>query len=78
MLFQNKYRIESARLKGYDYSAIGSYFITICTRDRTPYFGSVQNGQMTLSEMGHIADNIWKTIPNHFTFTELDEFVIMP
>lgn len=39
--FQNKYRIPSARLKGYDYSSNGCYFITICTKNRQCYFGSI-------------------------------------
>ncbi len=39
--FQNTYRIPSARLPGYDYGQNGSYFITICTRNKEPYFGEI-------------------------------------
>ena len=39
--FQNKYRIASARLQGYDYGSNGFYFVTICTKNRECYFGSV-------------------------------------
>lgn len=42
-LFQNKYRIPTARLSGYDYGSDGMYFITICTQDRLPYFVETQN-----------------------------------
>jgi len=41
--FQEKYRIHSARLKNWDYSAKGSYFITICTQNREHYFGEINN-----------------------------------
>lgn len=39
--FQNKYRIPSARLKGYDYGSHGLYFVTICTKEKTHYFGNI-------------------------------------
>ena len=40
-LYKNKYRIEPARLLGYDYGCNGAYHITICTKDRLPYFGVI-------------------------------------
>jgi len=40
-LFRNKYRIESSRLTGYDYSSAGWYFVTICTGNRIKYFGDI-------------------------------------
>jgi len=40
--FQGKYRIESARLKGWDYSKNAGYFITGCTANRVHYFGEIQ------------------------------------
>lgn len=76
--FQNKYRIESTRLKGYDYSKAGSYFVTICTQNREHYFGKIRNGQMELSEIGKIAFLYWKDIPNHISKIKLGEFIIMP
>jgi putative transposase len=39
--YQNKYRIPSARLQGYDYGQNGAYFITICTKNRIHYFGEI-------------------------------------
>src|SRR5664280_555297 len=77
-LFRNKYRIESTRYRGYDYSSPGKYFITICTKNRKPYFGEVENGKMGLSELGIIAKKFWKEIPGHFPNIKLDEFIIMP
>jgi REP element-mobilizing transposase RayT len=77
-LFRNKYLIESTRLKGFDYSAPGKYFITICTKNKIPFFGKICNGEMILSESGIIAHNSWLAIPSHFPSALLDEFIIMP
>ncbi|MBP1629529.1 MAG: Transposase like protein [Bacteroidetes bacterium] len=76
--FQNKYRIPSARLQGWDYGQNGAYFVTICTQNRECYFGDILEGKMILSEMGMIArDNLFE-IKNQFPFVELDAFVVMP
>ena len=77
-LFRNKYRIGSIRYRGFDYSSPGKYFITICTKNKLPYFGKIENGIMILSDPGLIANKCWQEIPNHFPFIELDEFFIMP
>lgn len=76
--FQNKYRIPSARLQNWDYGANGAYFITICTQHKEFYFGDIDNGIMTLSELGQMAERFWMEIPNHFPFIELGNFVVMP
>ena len=76
--YQNKYRIESARLKNWDYGSNGAYFITICTKNREHYFGEIENKKMILSEIGKLAHQFWEEIPNHFPFVELGNFVVMP
>jgi len=76
--FRNRYRIPSARLPGWDYTAAGVYFITICTRERIPYLGEIQNDEIHLSDLGGVARQFWVEIPNHFPNVILDEFVIMP
>ncbi|MBE9140082.1 transposase [Nodosilinea sp. LEGE 07088] len=68
----------SLRLKGYDYSAAGAYFITICTFQRRCLFGQVVNGEMQLNEFGQIATECWQAIPEHFSHIELDEYIVMP
>lgn len=78
MLFKNKYRIESSRLKDYDYSRPGAYYITIVTKHRKQYFGEVLNCQMNLNQFGKIVHDKWKEIPDHFPYVILDEFVVMP
>jgi len=51
----DKHHRRSIRLKGYDYSLPGAYFITICTRQREALFGQVQDGRMHPSRLGEIA-----------------------
>ncbi len=76
--YKNKYRIESTRLPYWDYGWNAAYFITICTKNRAPFFGHIAGGQMQLSAMGHIANSCWYEIPNHFPFVELGAHIIMP
>jgi len=76
--FLNKYRIQSARLQFWDYGNDGAYFITLCTNDREHYFGKISGGTMILNGAGKLAERFWNEIQNHFPFTELDRFVIMP
>jgi REP element-mobilizing transposase RayT len=68
----------SIRLKNYDYSTTGLYFITICCQDMAHMFGHVANGEMVLNDPGKIANQCWLDIPNHFTNVILHEHVIMP
>lgn len=77
-LFKNKYRIESTRLRGWDYRNPGYYFVTICTKNRELRFGRIMNSEMHFSPIGEIAAQCWREIPDHQTGIELDEFVIMP
>jgi len=77
-LFKDKYRIESTRLKGWDYRNPGFYFITICTKNREHYFGNIADDEMHLSAAGEIAAQCWREIPVHHAGVELDEFVVIP
>lgn len=76
--FQNKYRIESRRLKNWDYTNNGAYFITICTKNRQHFFGKIIDKIMILNKIGLFANDFWAEIPNHFPFVELGNFQIMP
>src|SRR6266487_3205815 len=58
-LFKDRYRVESARLKGWDYSAAGYYFVTICTRNRECWLGEVIDGIMRLSSVGEVVAEEW-------------------
>ncbi len=68
----------SLRYPGRDYSYPGKYFVTICTANRTKWFGQITNSKMQLSDIGSIACKFWYDIPLHFPYVTLDEFVIMP
>ncbi|MGM9475421.1 transposase [Pedobacter sp. GSP4] len=68
----------SIRLKSYDYSKTGAYFITICCEDRLHRFGNVSDGEMILNEFGAIAYNEWINLTDRFSNFELDVFQIMP
>jgi hypothetical protein len=52
------------RLKNYNYSKGGYYYITICTQSIIPYFGEIKNGKTILNKSGEIADIYWKKSPN--------------
>jgi putative transposase len=66
------------RLKNYDYSKGGYYFVTICTKNREDWFGKVENGKMHLNRFGEIAKDCWAKIPTHFQDVGTDEFSVMP
>lgn len=68
----------SLRLKGWNYSNNGYYFVTFCTFDRKEYLGKVIDEKMKLSVFGKLAKIYWELIPVYFNFINLDEFVIMP
>lgn len=74
----NKHQRRSIRLKGYDYSQSGLYFITICCQDRACLFGRVVNDEMELNDAGKIAEQYWLDIPKHFPNVVLHEYVVMP
>ena len=76
--YKGKYRIPSARLKNWDYASNAPYFVTICTDNKTSYFGNVKEGKMHLSDLGQLANKYWLEIENKFPFVVLDHFVVMP
>ena len=81
-LFKNRYRISSARAPWHDYSH-GTYFVTICTKNREHSFGEILNDGtgnpiMRLSSIGKNADMCWCEIPSHFPHVQTMSRVIMP
>jgi putative transposase len=68
----------SIRLKEYDYSAAGFYFVTICASERKCVLGDFHEGQIELSVLGETVRECWLAIPLHFAKVKLHEFVIMP
>ena len=68
----------SIRLKGYDYSQCGAYFVTICTQNRECLFGDVRNAEMVLDDAGKIAREEWIRTGEIRKNIELDKYIVMP
>lgn len=77
-LYKNKFRVESSRLKNWDYSTSWWYYVTICTKDMKCCFGTIKSGKMKLNDLGKIVELFWNNIPKHYPNIELDYYVIMP
>lgn len=68
----------SIRLKGYDYTQAGLYFITICTQDRERLFGKIVNRKMILSDAGLMVETVWNEIPQYYIDFDIHAFIVMP
>jgi putative transposase len=77
-LFRGKYRIESTRLRRWDYDLPGWYFVTICVRDRKCVFGEITAGELQATPLGRVAAKHWIGIPSHYENVHLDAWVLMP
>ena len=85
-----KHHRKSIRLKDYDYSQPGSYFITVCTHNQKNLFGKIvslraglepaptENFHVNLNDYGIIVLNTWRDLVKHNKGIKLGEFVIMP
>jgi putative transposase len=69
---------QSIRLKGYDYSTNGAYFLTICVGNKECLLGEVQDGRSILNHYGEIVRDVWVSLPDRRLDIYLDEYVIMP
>ncbi|MEN8122777.1 MAG: transposase [Bacteroidota bacterium] len=74
----NIHNRKSIRLKGYDYSKAGLYFITICVQNRACLFGNITNGKMNLNDAGVMVENEWVALPKRFQNIKLHEYIVMP
>ena len=75
MSFHNR---RSIRLKGFDYTRSGLYFITVCTQKREHLFGEVVGGEMVLNSAGKMIEKWWLKLSEKYTYVKLDQFIIMP
>jgi REP element-mobilizing transposase RayT len=73
-----KHHRQSIRLKNYDYSQPGFYFLTICTYKRQSWLGEIKNDRMYLNQIGKIVAEEWLNTPKIRSNFELDKWVIMP
>jgi REP element-mobilizing transposase RayT len=68
----------SIRLREYDYSSAGAYFVTVCVEGRECLFGEAGDGSVNLNEAGRMVAEWWTKLPDRFPGVQLDEFVTMP
>lgn len=78
VFYPQQNRRRTMRLVGYNYSALGSYFVTICTHQRKCLFGEIVEGKMRVNSYGQIVKGCWEAIPKHFPHANLQNFVVMP
>ncbi len=69
---------KSIRLKSYDYSTAGYYFVTICTKDRNCLLGEISHQGMQLNEAGRMINKIWNELPEYYPNVSIDAFAVMP
>jgi putative transposase len=74
---QKRHR-RSFRLKGYDYSLPGAYFITLVAHHRECLFGEVVNGKIRINQFGEIVHRVWVDLPLHYPQALPGEIVVMP
>ncbi|HEY5037562.1 MAG TPA: transposase, partial [bacterium] len=72
------FKRRSIRLKPYDYSQTGLYFITICTHGSECFLGEIKNSKVVLNESGWMVTKTWSELPKRFSFVRLDSFIVMP
>jgi putative transposase len=75
---QVRKRRRSIRLRGFDYSQAGNYFITICTSERKRILGTVHDHKVVLSPAGEAVRTAWFDLPQRFPSIEPRELVVMP
>jgi putative transposase len=71
-------RRHSLRLRGFDYTSAGAYFVTLCVADRACFLGEIVDGAMCLNPLGRIVAESWLALPTRFPVIKLDAFVVMP
>ena len=69
---------QTRRLKGWDYTRPGAYFITICVANRRCIFGEINKSKMLLNEFGFIARDTWMWLSSQYPYIQLDEYQIIP
>jgi hypothetical protein len=73
-----RFNRRSVRLKGYDYTRDGAYFVTVCIQGREHAFGAVVNGEMRPNECGREVARCWRWLAEQYPSVYLDEWIVMP
>lgn len=74
----DRHHRRSIRLRAYDYTQAGAYFVTICTHGRECLLGNVVDGSVQLSTLGCIVERAWRSLARDFANMAPDAFVVMP
>jgi REP element-mobilizing transposase RayT len=73
-----KHHRRSIRLRGYDYTQGGAYFVTTCVEKKRCAFGQIESGVTRLNVYGRIVEECWLAVAEHYPHVVLDENTIMP
>jgi putative transposase len=74
----DKHHRHSIRLKGYDYSQSGIYFVTMCVQDKVCLLGKIVDGRMQANTYGEIVKENWRWLAEQYPYVILDEWIVMP
>ena len=74
----NIHHRRSIRLKAYDYSQAGAYFITICTHERQALLGQIVDGRMQLNSLGEIVQAVWFALTEHYAHIHVKAILKCP
>ena len=74
----NKHHRRSIRLKGYDYTQTGAYFVTIVSYQRECLFGEIVDGEMVLNDFGKVVYETWQWLEKQYPYVESGTSVVMP
>jgi REP element-mobilizing transposase RayT len=74
----DRHHRQSIRLRGYDYTQAGAYFVTIVVRDRECLLGDIVDEEMRLNDYGRVVAAEWQKIPARFPHMTADASIVMP
>jgi len=73
------------RLKEYDYSTVGAYFITVCSKDKVKIFCRIVGRDdpgappcVVLTDIGKVVDKYISSISDAYECVTVDKYVVMP
>jgi len=75
---QSRPHRSTLRLREFDYSTPGAYFVTICTYHKTCFLGDVRDDRMLLTNVGSMVHATWSELPDHYPAVHTDAFIVMP
>ena len=73
-----QHRRKSFRLKNYDYTKPGLYYLTLCCQERAHLFGTIEEGILEHNPAGKMIVAQWKLLSQRFPHIRLHDFVVMP